>query len=356
MTTNSTKIPSAAETTDWPSEGLEPVVNCPACNSDQREKLYEALTDRIFFCAPGNWTMFKCENCGSAYLDPTPSPDTIHLAYQSYYTHAAPKRSHTEELPPLRRFTRASANHYRNRRFGSNTKPASALGGLLIHLLPSYKQSLQRQLRHLPKVWTGARLLDVGFGNGEFLELAQEAGWEVTGADPDHATVEAAKQRGLAVRQGGIEAFSDEAGSFDAITLNHVIEHVHDPKGTIQQAFNLLKAGGCLYIDTPNIQAVSHLEYGKYWRGLEPPRHLTIFTWNALENLLIQSGFKELGRFPKTDIYPGLAAASRAIQNGGDPYKDYRISLKDLIKGRILSLKTFANYRNSEFVTLVATK
>jgi len=52
----------------WPKDGLESVSRCPVCNSDKRELLYDRLTDRVFFCAPGEWSLYKCCNCGCGYL------------------------------------------------------------------------------------------------------------------------------------------------------------------------------------------------------------------------------------------------------------------------------------------------
>ena len=105
---------------DWPRDGLERVGHCPVCGAGESHVLHEGLTDRVFFCAPGTWTLHACESCTSAYLDPRPTPQTIGLAYQAYFTHAdAPGYA---SLGPVSRFRRRLANGYRNRKFGTNER------------------------------------------------------------------------------------------------------------------------------------------------------------------------------------------------------------------------------------------
>lgn len=300
--------------------------------------------------------MYQCQACRSAFLDPRPTARTIHLAYQTYYTHNSQPRKKTEELGNVRRAMRALANGYRNRRFGANLKPASRLGEIIIPAIPAFRESLDRELRYLPPLKTGAQLLDVGFGNGVFLRQARQIGWNVAGVDPDLTVVENARKEGLDVRQGDDDAFADHAGRFDAITFSHVIEHVHDPVKTLQEAFRLLKPGGFLYLDTPDIDAVSHKEFGEHWRGLEVPRHLTIFSWPSLQKLLMKTGFKEISRQCRTDVYAGLAAASRSMRDGKDPRRDKKVTIRDRLKGVLVAMKVRMDFRQGEFITLVAYK
>ena len=70
----------------WPVKGLEQLGQCPICEAKDRVILHEELEDRLF-SSPGVWTMFSCQSCQSAYLDPRPNRKTIHLAYSTYYTH-----------------------------------------------------------------------------------------------------------------------------------------------------------------------------------------------------------------------------------------------------------------------------
>lgn len=137
------------------------------------------------------------------------------------------------------------------------------------------------------------RLLDVGCGNGVFLLRAQAAGWRVEGIEPDPRAVAAAQRSGLDVQVGTLDDFCAD-GVFDAVTASHVIEHVHEPGRFLRQIANVLRAGGELWLATPNAAGPGHRHYGRAWRGLEPPRHLTVFSRGALQQLLERAGFTEI--------------------------------------------------------------
>lgn len=350
-------VHAAAATDPWPADGLETVPVCPACGSASRRPLYRDLSDKVFFCAPGRWALYACEGCLSAYLDPRPSPASIHLAYRSYYTHSRRRRQDDAELGGLRRLMRALANGYRNHRYGSDFRPASALGRVLMPLLLPLRRSLDGELRYLPPLRPGVRLLDVGFGNAAFLDVARRAGWQVAGADPDPRVVARARGEGFEVREGGIEAYADAAGGFDAITLGHVIEHVHQPLAVLRAAHALLRPGGCLYLDTPNVEAAGHRRYREHWRGLEVPRHLVLFSATALQDMLREAGFGRVERHCHSEILAGLSAKSEAIAAGRDPYAPGpRPPRRLLVRAALSELATLFDKGRSEFITLSAYK
>jgi 2-polyprenyl-3-methyl-5-hydroxy-6-metoxy-1,4-benzoquinol methylase len=279
--------------------------------------LHEGLTDKVFFCAPGEWTLRACESCHSAYLDPRPTPQSIGLAYQHYFTHAdAPDFA---SLGLAARIRRRLANGYRNRKFGTRDHPASALGAALIPLFPAASAIVDAGMRHLPPRPDGGRLLDLGCGNGSFLLRARSAGWDTVGVDLDPKAVAAARKQSLDVRCGDVEILDPAAEKFDVITLSHVIEHVHDPLGVLSACARLLRPGGVLWLETPNICSVGHEEYGPDWRGLEPPRHLVIFSPGALRDALLRAGFSAVEVLPYRPLCREMFRASAVIAAGVDP-------------------------------------
>ena len=251
---------------------------------------------------------------------------------------------------------RALANGYRNWRFGASLTPASACGIPIMLALPTLREPIDLTLRYLPKVPKSrvGRVLDVGCGNGDFLEQARAAGWIAEGCDFDPTVAVGVRSRGFAIREGGIEAWADAQGEFDAITFSHVIEHVHDPVATLEQARLLLREGGTIFIDTPNIDSVGHRTFGRSWRGLEPPRHLVLFNWAGMRAALERGGFHQIRRVARPGVYGGIAAQSAAIRAGRDP----ALATDDRSWSSRLAtrLGALASPDRSEFVTLIATK
>jgi 2-polyprenyl-3-methyl-5-hydroxy-6-metoxy-1,4-benzoquinol methylase len=338
----------------WPPEGLESVPTCPVCNSEQRNRLHANLIDKVFYTAPGRWTLYCCQGCRSAYLDPRPSSDYIHFAYDTYHTHTPPEpRIQVEDMTYHRRLLRALANGYYNWRYGTKETPAIWLGIPASWFLPGLRHRLDLRYRYLPRPTKGSRVLDVGFGDGSFLEYAKAAGWDVAGVDPDARVIENARARGLNVRKGEIDTIADQLESFDAITMNHIIEHVHKPVTVLQTAFALLKPGGMLYMETPNIESQGHRIFGRNWRGLEPPRHLVIFSRAALRKALFEAGFHCI-RFINSNegalyTYP----ASQCLEKSKVPYRD--CPLPDM-KARVAYHLGRLQPSRLEYLKLVASK
>ena len=286
---------TASET--WPENGTEAVLHCPACGGSERRVLYEGLTDRVFGSAPGAWTLKQCSGCRSAYLDPRPTRDTIGLAYRIYVTHEVEDPDAFARMSPRGRLFQSSINGYLNARYGCTLPHGAWWGGPLLSLAFPLAENMDCEARHLPRPLTGNnRLLDFGCGNGKYLDQARQMGWTVTGVDLDPQAVAAAKSRGLEASTQSLADLVRAGRQFDYITACHVIEHLFDPADMLAECFKLLRPGGRLWIDTPNIEALGHHRYGQNWLHLDPPRHLTIFSPPSLENLIRAAGFHKLQR------------------------------------------------------------
>jgi ubiquinone/menaquinone biosynthesis C-methylase UbiE len=154
------------------------------------------------------------------------------------------------------------------------------------HTLKTKRQLLQQ----VTGKSTGA-LLDVGAGTGAFAHTMREAGWEITGLEPD----ETARQN--AVRKYGLELRSPDelyqlpAAKFDAITLWHVLEHVHDLHGYLEKFYTLLKSGGKLVIAVPNYTSQDAKHYKGCWAAYDVPRHLYHFSPRSMKLLAESKGF-----------------------------------------------------------------
>ena len=122
-------------------------------------------------------------------------------------------------------------------------------------------------------------LLEVGCGDGAKLAMLRSFGWRVVGQDLDTKAAHNAREKfGLDVRTTNVESIARTGVTFDAVIANHVIEHVSDPVAFVRYCTAMLAPGGRLVIMTPNIDSHGHHVFGRSWMGLDPPRHLFLFS------------------------------------------------------------------------------
>ena len=270
----------------------EDQLNCMVCGAPGAI-LYSDLEDLLFGCAPGKWTIKQCPDpaCRLAWLDPMPLADDLWKAYRTYYTHEVlTTKNRIKALLKYafdyaRRGYLAWALGYRE----TATGPQKMVG-LLLYLHPGYRLQAELSVMQLP-AQPGGRVLDIGCGAGWLTAFLGSLGWEAMGIDVDPESVKAVRSRGLDVRLGTLEAQGFPADYFDAIIMNHVIEHIHDPLEHLRECYRVLKKGGVLSLATPNIASLGHERFHQYWMALDPPRHLYIFSPEALETLIKSAGF-----------------------------------------------------------------
>lgn len=334
-------------------DDLETLNKCPICLNSNTKLVHAHLSDRVFNTA-GDWQMHQCLACNTMYLNPRYKKATIAKAYQSYYTHIVRPQPSINELPFVKKLVKLIANSYRNRTYGTKL-PELKLGYMLVYLMYPLKISIDNQFRYIPKAATNGLLLDVGCGNGNFLKVAAEASWKAVGVDFDPMAVVSAKKNGFDATLGDLSVYDGSHEVFDVITLNHVIEHLHDPIEAINHAYRLLKPGGMLFMEFPNIESYGHLIYGEHWRGLEPPRHLILMTWSLMTKKLYEAGFIKVTARPHKLNFSNFSAKSRAIKNHRDPYQE-RSTLTDHLLNYALCCIQVLGYKRTECITLVAYK
>lgn len=338
----------------WNPASLEHVGHCPVCAGETRTLLHDDLTDNIFFVAPGEWSLWRCVQCRSAYLDPRPDEASIGLAYGTYYTHAEPAPA--PDPKGLAKLRAALGNDYRNRRYGTRLSPSIAIGRLAAALVPPLRWPADIGYRFMPRAAATkeAQMLDIGCGAGDWLRVARSAGWNISGVEPDPVSANMARNTGIEVRSA-LSDWQDGRSAFDFITMNHVIEHVHDPVATLAQCFVLLRPGGALFVETPNIDAIGHRLYGKNWRGLEPPRHLVLFNRRSLFDAMRSAGFAGI-KYRRRFVFDEVALKSRRMVAGLDPYVESETPAMPPPPSRATRIRAALSRSQSEFLTVTAIK
>jgi 2-polyprenyl-3-methyl-5-hydroxy-6-metoxy-1,4-benzoquinol methylase len=201
-----------------------------------------------------------CQACARGVLDPVPPPEGLLAAYdEAYYGRGARKF-----VQPIQ----AGIGWFRRRR-------------------------ARRALRFLHGAERARRALDIGCGDGEFLGVLREMGWECHGTELTEVTARrAAAVPGLAIRTGPLDRDAYEPGRFDVISLWHVLEHLPDPDGTLRDCARWLADGGLLLLAVPNLDSWQARAFRGAWFHLDPPFHLHHFAPASLARALRAAGFE----------------------------------------------------------------
>ncbi|MGH8516884.1 MAG: class I SAM-dependent methyltransferase, partial [Panacagrimonas sp.] len=236
----------------------------------------------------GEWNYRRCENrrCGLVWLDPPILESDLPLLFAEYFTH---RRSGRAGGGRRARWARRVRDGYVRMRFGPHHEPirrSAKLFGALAYLFPIRRMRLEAEYAYLRSGPEGAgRLLEIGCGHGERLQRLASCGWSASGVDFDALAVDTCRQHGLDVRLGRLEDQRFDPESFDAIVLNHVIEHVADPVRLLEECVRVARPGARLVMVTPNAGGALHRVFGRFWRGLEAPRHLRVFSGPNLTHM-----------------------------------------------------------------------
>lgn len=134
-------------------------------------------------------------------------------------------------------------------------------------------------------------LLDIGTGTGYFANTMQRCGWQVEAVEKNPgARIFAKEHFNLEVKPDtALKDFTP--GSFDVITLWHVMEHLEALNETWETLNSLLADKGVLIVAVPNCSSFDAKKYGAYWAAYDVPRHLWHFTPGTIQQFASKHGF-----------------------------------------------------------------
>ncbi len=232
--------------------------NCPVCGSNAVKNVLLAKDHTV---SGEEFAIWQCDDCSLRFTQDVPAETAIGRYYQSedYISH-------------------------------SNTSK-----GLINRMYQIVRKRTLRSKRKLLQRQTGlenGNLLDVGSGSGAFVNEMKANGWSVTGLEPDAGARKLAKELNDVELEETRRLFQLPAGSFDAITLWHVLEHVHDLRSYLQQLKSLLKEKGILFIAVPNYTSTDAAVFKEHWAAYDVPRHLWHFSPAAMKKLVDDAGMK----------------------------------------------------------------
>ena len=221
---------------------------CPVCGGSAR---------RVLFPMPDGFRVEECVDCSLAATAPPVPASEIGRFYPARYYGAANRRFHP----------------------------------LIERLIPRFRRRRAREIERRTALTRG-RMLDVGCGRGLLPAQMRARGWQAEGVEiSEDAARHAREVLGLPVFVGPFDACPHAPGSFDALVLWHVLEHLPDPRAALAKAHTLLKPGGLLMVAVPNFESAQAAFAGPHWFHLDVPRHYFHFRLSVLERLLEEGGF-----------------------------------------------------------------
>lgn len=188
--------------------------------------------------------------------------------------------------------------YYKSETYISHTDTKKGLVNALYHTIR--KRTLRQKedlVKNITNLRTG-RLLDIGAGTGAFAKHMLDAGWEVNALEPDEVT----RRRAFDLHGLSLESmqqlFSFSPDSFDAVTLWHVLEHVHDLHAYLEQIGKVLSEKGRVFIAVPNYTSYDASAYQEYWAAYDVPRHLYHFSPTSIKRLLKKHRLRQVAQRP----------------------------------------------------------
>ncbi len=172
---------------------------------------------------------------------------------------------------------------------GTYAAARPALDRILEPMRALVERDKLRFVRGLPP---GARVLEVGAGDGRFVSRLRAAGLEARGIEPSEGGVRMARARAAPVERGTVEELGLEPDSLDAAIAWHVLEHLDDPAAAVARIGTWLRPGGRVVLACPNLASLQARIGGDRWFHQDVPRHRTHFTAAGLRLLLERSGFR----------------------------------------------------------------
>lgn len=237
---------------------------CPVCKGGQINLAFSAKDNTV---SNKNFPIWKCNDCSLLFTQDVPGQDEIGTFY-------------------------ASENYI------SHSDTRKGVINSLYHTIRKHTLSTKLKLVKSETGLTQGNILDIGCGTGAFLNTMKTAGWGITGLEPDENARAKANATYQLNAMPSAELFNLPAGSFNAITMWHVLEHVHQLHEYVSQLRQLLSEKGKIFIAVPNYTSYDAAHYKEHWAAYDVPRHLYHFSPQSMKALMNAHGLQVIKMKP----------------------------------------------------------
>lgn len=290
--------------------------NCPVCKS---ESIEEKLIAKDHTVSQEEFHIWHCTICTARFTQDVPEQDSIGAYYASdnYISHSDTKKGIINSLYHL----------VRKRTLGSKRRLVMNEVGMM-----------------------KGEILDIGCGTGAFLKSMKEAGWVINGLEPDAAARKKAVELYDIHPQESGKLFELKPNTYHAVTMWHVLEHVHELHAYIKQIGELLTPNGKLFIAVPNYTSTDADIYKEHWAAFDVPRHLYHFSPQSMEKLLSLHGLKLITIKPMWFDSFYVSMLSEKYKNGKGNIG------KAFFNGLVSNLKAWGDVRKCSSVIYIISR
>lgn len=259
---------------------IEQQVVCPVCGRNETKFCYFAH-DILYKIVKDKFSIYKCSNCRASFIFPFPNQEETEKFYPNNYYSYKPKDEAKKNEGFFTRIKNNIIKHYMEPgyKFGFFDKLMILLFKGKFSGIPIYKKR-------------NGTFLDIGCGPGNNLEILNRYGWDTYGIEIDERIVEYAKRRNLNVRKDSVESADFPSKKFDCIRIWHVFEHLINPHIALEKISQFLKDDGEILMAVPNGDSFASKFFGKYWYGLDVPRHVITYNPYTLNYLFEKYNLK----------------------------------------------------------------
>ena len=257
--------------------------------------------------------------------DHSVSGEFFELMYNSEFelleTHPQPTE---EELP----------NYYQSEDYISHTDAKRNWFEKLYQLIK--RIALNRKLKLINSFQSEEKkILDVGCGTGDFLKLAKDNLWHISGIEPNENARNIANQKTENCVFDVEDLLKFKVRNFDVITLWHVLEHLPKLENHLSVFESLLKPNGRLIIAVPNYNSYDAKHYKSYWAAYDVPRHLWHFSQTSIKKLVSKNNMEVVEVLPMSfDAYYVCLLSEKYKSGWMNPFKAFWNGLRSNLKAK----------------------
>jgi SAM-dependent methyltransferase len=289
---------------------------CPVCSG---KELSDFLSCRDHLISKETFVVCKCNKCGFVFTQDHPDESEAGKYYESedYISHSDTKRNITDLAYQLIR-----------------------------RLMMNRKKRLVQGITGL----SSGTILDIGCGTGHFLNSMKLAGWDIKGIEINEKARIYAESRFRIPVLTPEKIWTLSAGTYDCITLWHVLEHFYEPKEVMKEIFKLLRPEGICMIALPNNNSFDARYYGKDWAAYDVPRHLWHFNPNTFSLFSKVNNFeiRQKKKLPFDVFY--ISILSEKYRGAKIPF------ISGILKAKIFWLRSLSDSESSSSIIYILKK